>query len=212
MDAALQLAWESFAAGSFGIGAVITTGDGVVVSTGRNRILEQHPGDDILAGSSLAHAEMNALAKLPYQRYERDDLQLFTTLQPCLQCLGAIRLSPIRRVHVLAPDPLFRGVERIADATPFIASKWPTIIELEPSVSSVLSLLFPTHLAMFWGASNPGWDSALPGLTALAHTLVDTGELIALAATTSEVSVVEAALADRLATCLGEVAELQRMG
>jgi len=54
MHTALDLAWRSFGAGSFGIGAVVTDADGVVVATGRNRILEEDAGDDVLAGTSAA--------------------------------------------------------------------------------------------------------------------------------------------------------------
>jgi tRNA(Arg) A34 adenosine deaminase TadA len=68
MRGALELAWESFAVGSFGIGAVVTDRDGTVVATGRNRILEHDPGDDVLAGSSLAHAEMNGARQTPLPR------------------------------------------------------------------------------------------------------------------------------------------------
>ncbi|HMK10115.1 MAG TPA: hypothetical protein VK461_00890, partial [Acidimicrobiales bacterium] len=63
MHRAVELAWESFCAGSLGIGAVITL-DGEIAATGRNRLAESDPGADVLAGTSLAHAEMNALAKL----------------------------------------------------------------------------------------------------------------------------------------------------
>jgi tRNA(Arg) A34 adenosine deaminase TadA len=210
MDRALQLAWESFAAGSFGIGAVVALPDGTEVATGRNRILERDPGDDVLAGSSLAHAEMNALAKLPYRRHHGDELQLFTTLQPCLQCLGAIRLSPVRLVYVLAPDPLFRGVERIADVNPFVASNWPSIVELEVDEQAVLSLLFPTHLGEFWGLAHPWWPVELPVLTELARQLVASGELVDLAASVRDVSEVLAVLHDRLAECVDEVRHLQQ--
>src|SRR3954466_13784749 len=90
MHRAFELAWESFCAGSLGIGAVVTRGS-ELLTTGRNRLAENDPGDDVLAGTSLAHAEMNALAKLRWGA-DPDGLQLWTTLQPCLQCLGAIRL------------------------------------------------------------------------------------------------------------------------
>lgn len=101
MASAVQLAWESFCAGSLGIGAVIMLGDDVV-ATGRNRLNEHHAGDDVLAGTSLAHAEMNALAKLRWRQHRGAELHLWTTLEPCLQCLGAIRLSEVTHVHVLA--------------------------------------------------------------------------------------------------------------
>jgi tRNA(Arg) A34 adenosine deaminase TadA len=63
MHRAVELAWESFRAGSLGIGAVITR-DGETLATGRNRLAESDPGEVVLAGTSLAHAELNALAKL----------------------------------------------------------------------------------------------------------------------------------------------------
>ena len=67
---ALDLAWQSARAGSLGIGAVITDADGTVVATGRNRLMEHEPGEDLLAGTSLAHAEMNALGKLRWRGHD----------------------------------------------------------------------------------------------------------------------------------------------
>ena len=160
MEQAVELAWTSFSAGSLGIGAVITQ-HGEVLATGRNRLGETDPGDDVLAGTTLAHAEMNALAKVRVGT-PSDGLELWTTLQPCLQCLGAIRLSPVRRVHVLAPDPLFRGVEGARHLTEFIGRDWPDIFELAVDEWSVFSLLLHTHVALFWGIEVHGWCEALP--------------------------------------------------
>src|SRR5262245_16534019 len=141
MHRAMELAWASFAAGSLGIGAVITAPAGEPVAEGRNRLIEHDPGDDVLAGTSLAHAELNALAKLRWQAHP-DGLVLWTTLQPCIQCLGAIRISQVTEVHVLAPDPLFRGVEAVRHVTPFLASRWPTWVEEPIDEWAVLALLF----------------------------------------------------------------------
>ena len=62
MQHAVQLVWESFRGGSLGIGAVVTAPRGGIVAIGRDRLLEQHAGDDVLAGTSLAHAEMITIA------------------------------------------------------------------------------------------------------------------------------------------------------
>ena len=210
MERAVELAWESFRAGSLAVGAVVTR-HGETVATGRNRLAEQDPGDDVLAGTSLAHAEMNVLAKLPWGT-SGDGLALWTTLQPCLQCLGAIRLSPVPLVHVLAPDPLFRGVEGARDLNPFIASKWPTIIDFEVDEWSVFSLLLQTHVATFWGVEVPGWNEALPSVAALARELVDSAELLDLAAAEAPVDEVMARLEDRLRRCLPDVVALVRGG
>lgn len=208
MRRALELAWESTCAGSFGIGAVAVDPAGDVVATGRNRILEVDAGDDVIANSSLAHAEMNVLAKLPYRRYEGAGLRLHTTLQPCIQCLGAIRLSSIQRVHVLAPDPLWRGIERIVEHNTFLARSWPTIEELPVTEWSVFSLLLPTHLAVFWGNAAPGWHEAVPVVAALAHDLVMTGELVSAAADRASLDEITDRLWSHLTACVAEVAGL----
>ena len=209
---ALELAWESTRAGSFGIGAIAVDPSGATVATGRNRILETDSGDDVIANSSLAHAEMNVLAKLPYRHYEGAGVELHTTLQPCIQCLGAIRLSSIKRVHVLAPDPLWRGIERIVHHNEFLARNWPAIDELPVTEWSVFALLLPTHLAAFWGNSVPGWHEAVPAVGELARSLVATGELVAAAAEHVSLASITDALWTRLGECVDDVATLSTLG
>ncbi len=206
MHRAIELAWESFRAGSLGIGAVITR-DGGTVATGRNRLAESDPGEDVLAGSSLAHAELNALAKLRWGS-PSDGLELWTTLQPCLQCLGAVRLSPVRKVHALAPDPLFRGVEGARHLNEFIGRQWPEIVELPVDEWAALSLLFQTHVTTFWQVSIDGWNEALPSVAALAVDLVASSELLELASADTSVDDVADALWPRLSDCVADVAAL----
>lgn len=208
MHAALELAWTSFRSGSFGIGAVVTDPDGTIVASGRNRILERDAGDDVLAGSSLAHAEMNALAKLPYRAHEGAGLVLWTTLQPCIQCLGAIRLSSVADVRVLAPDPLFRGVEQIRHSTPFMGQNWPAITDRQVDEWAVLSVLFPTHLAAFWGSTSDGWVEHLPGICELATELARSHELIDLGRDHPSITPVADHLWERLTTHVPELATL----
>lgn len=168
MRHALKCALDAARAGSLAIGAVVSD-NGRAIARGRNRLHETDAGDDPIAGTSLAHAEINALAKLRFRAHEDDDLELHTTLQPCLQCLGAIRLAPVRRVIVLAPDPLWIGVEKIRDATPFVASNWPRIRTLESSQWSVLALLSPTRHALSHPRLAALWRDALPTTSALAR-------------------------------------------
>jgi tRNA(Arg) A34 adenosine deaminase TadA len=208
MRLAMELAWASISAGGLGIGAVITTVDGTVLATGRNRLFESDPGDDVLAGSSLAHAELNALAKLGFAHHRSNHLVLWTSLQPCLQCLGAIRLSDVDEVRVLAPDPLFRGVEQAQHLNGFIGRNWPAIRELVPDEWAVLSLLFPTHTAIFWNATVDGWNEQVPALVALATDLATSGELVAHAQRGDDLATVATALWDRLTPCIDDVARL----
>jgi len=204
---AMELAWQSFRAGSLGIGAVVTRGD-AVVSSGRNRLMESDAGDDVLAGTSVAHAEMNALAKLRWREYRGDELHLWTTLEPCLQCLGAIRLSEVTHVHVLSPDPIFRGIEEVRHLSSFLSSRWPVIEHRPVDEWAVLGLLFQTHVGVFWGASAPGWNERLPRLAGLATELVAAGELVDLAASPADVAAVAEQLWERLSTVVPEVAAL----
>ena len=206
MHRAVELAWDSFRAGSLGIGAVITR-DGETLATGRNRLAESDPGEDVLAGTSLAHAELNALAKLRWGS-PSDGLELWTTLQPCLQCLGAVRLSPVRKVQALAPDPLFRGVEGARHLNEFIGRQWPEIVELPVDEWAALSLLFQTHVTTFWQVSIEGWNETLPSVAALAAALVGSGELLDLASAKAAVDGVADALWSRLSECVADVAAL----
>jgi tRNA(Arg) A34 adenosine deaminase TadA len=118
-----RLAWESFQEGSVPVGAVLVSPSGAVVRTGRNR--RDGSGQPLgeLAGTNLAHAELNALATLPFGVYT--DHVLYTTLEPCLLCTAAIRYSHIGTVRFAAADPLWYGMDRLPEINHHIARWWP---------------------------------------------------------------------------------------
>ncbi|MEM9514836.1 MAG: deaminase [Actinomycetota bacterium] len=201
MRQALVRAFDAADAGSLAIGACIAADDRMV-ATGRNRLHEIEVGDDHVAGTSLAHAEINALAKLRFRAHESDELELHTTLQPCVQCLGAIRLAPISRVVVLTPDPLWIGVEQIRDATSFLAERWPRITTLPATEWSVLALLSPTRHALDHPRIAEPWRSALPTTSDLAEA-VDLADLVGESPPARA-----AAVWGDLSRCIDEVEEL----
>jgi tRNA(adenine34) deaminase len=84
------------------VGACASAAGGEIVWSARNRVndVEGPPGE--IFGSALAHAETNVRARLPFR--SRRDLVLTTTLQPCLQCAGAIRLGLVATVRFAGPD------------------------------------------------------------------------------------------------------------
>ena len=88
--------------GNIGVGACASTLAGEIIHGARNRVNDQDGPYGEIFGLSLAHAEMNVLARLEFRRYR--DLVLTTTLQPCLQCAGAIRLARIGTVPVAGHD------------------------------------------------------------------------------------------------------------
>lgn len=100
----LELVVDGIIAGSLGISAIVTTSDGEVISRGRNQLFDNHSSVNVVRMSSVAHAEINALANLPHQ-YQRDkSLRLYTTVEPCPMCLGAIAMSTIRHVYIGSRD------------------------------------------------------------------------------------------------------------
>lgn len=101
----INLAVEAYNAGSFGIAAVILEDNGNVVARGRNQLRDNLESCNTIRMTPIAHAEINALNNLPLQRQKDKDLILYTTVEPCPMCIGAIVMSKIRRVMVGSADP-----------------------------------------------------------------------------------------------------------
>jgi tRNA(adenine34) deaminase len=110
---ALQLAWEAFGAGTIPVGAVVTNADGEVLARGRNRMFATSAPAGQIFGSRVAHAEINALVQLGTER-RYFDCTLWTTLEPCAQCIGAAWLSTIGRVMFAASD-VYGGASKLIE-------------------------------------------------------------------------------------------------
>ncbi len=91
MRAALAEAELAGKAGELPIGAVIVH-NGQIVATGRAR--------HVARSSNMAHAEMNALltAEQYLAAHARDGCVIYTSVEPCVMCLGAIVMSNIRHI------------------------------------------------------------------------------------------------------------------
>lgn len=97
---AVTQAWESWRAGSAGVGAALTDESGRVIAHGRNRMAE--PGSAPLSGTVMAHAEMDVLRQVPFRT--RVTGALYTTFEPCLMCAATIVLyQGTREVRVPRP-------------------------------------------------------------------------------------------------------------
>ena len=70
--------------------------NGAIVAAGRGHRYEAMAPDGQLAGTHIAHAEVNALAQLSAQRHW-DDTLLLTSLEPCVMCHGAAIQSTVAR-------------------------------------------------------------------------------------------------------------------
>ena len=104
---AFRQAWEALRTGNIAVGACAATPAGEIVRSARNRVRDSEAPPGEVSGSSLAHAEINVLARLPFGSGR--ELVLTTTLEPCLQCSAAIRLGPIRTVRFAGADRYWDG-------------------------------------------------------------------------------------------------------
>jgi tRNA(Arg) A34 adenosine deaminase TadA len=122
-QAAFRLAWEGRQAGSVPVGAVVTDQHGSIVATGRNRRLDASAPAGQLAGTNIAHAEVNALAQLAPGNYS--DHMLYSTLEPCLLCTAAATHSHIGVIRYAATDSLCAGLRDLPTLNERIADRWP---------------------------------------------------------------------------------------
>jgi tRNA(adenine34) deaminase len=111
MRMALDLAREAAAAGEVPVGAVLLLGDRIA-GRGRNAPIGR--------SDPTAHAEILALreACAGMQNYRLEGAVLYTTLEPCVMCAGALVAARIAKVVFGARDLRFGGVRskfRLAD-------------------------------------------------------------------------------------------------
>jgi tRNA(adenine34) deaminase len=105
------LAREAEQAGEVPVGAIVVM-NGQVIGRGRNAPIELH--------DPSAHAEMIALreAAKAIENY-RVEATLYSTLEPCVMCAGALVAARVTRLVFGARDLRFGGVRskfRIADS------------------------------------------------------------------------------------------------
>ncbi len=98
MQAALAEARAAFAAEEVPVGAVVAF-EGRILAAGQNRVLR--------TSDPTAHAEVVALraAAMALNNYRLTDCTLYTTLEPCSMCAGAILHARIERLVFATPDP-----------------------------------------------------------------------------------------------------------
>ncbi|MDQ1511159.1 MAG: tRNA(adenine34) deaminase [Actinomycetota bacterium] len=178
--AAFDEAWTSFGSGSAGVGAVITDDTGSIVATGRSRVFDQPDGCTPLAGTFMAHAEMNALACLPVDSY--DGYTLYSTFEPCVMCAATIRIYRIPRVRYAADDPVWGGMHELFATFEPIARALPARERLGGPYGAFAHVLHLSWLAdRAPQAVTAAHDSVAPQHLELARSLAQHGHLRRLA-------------------------------
>jgi tRNA(adenine34) deaminase len=112
MREALSLAAEAEAAGEVPVGAVVVR-DGVVLGRGFNRPIER--------ADPTAHAEIMALREAAQRtgNYRLEETTMYSTLEPCVMCAGALVNARVDRLVFGGRDLRFGGVRskfRVADS------------------------------------------------------------------------------------------------
>ena len=112
MRQALALAEEAQALGEVPVGAVVVLGN-QVVGRGRNSPIAQN--------DPTAHAEMLAIREACAHagNYRLDGATLYSTLEPCVMCAGALVAARVETLVFAARDLRFGGVRskfRLADS------------------------------------------------------------------------------------------------
>jgi tRNA(adenine34) deaminase len=87
------------AAGEVPVGAILVGADAQILARGNNQVLR--------ASDPTAHAEIVALrsAGAASGNYRLLGTTLYTTLEPCTMCAGAILHARVARLVYAAPDP-----------------------------------------------------------------------------------------------------------
>lgn len=113
MRRAIELATAAAAEGEVPVGAVIVGPDGQLLGEGRN--------SPIASIDPTAHAEIAALRQAAANtgNYRLDGAAMYTTLEPCVMCAGALVHARLRRLFFAARDLRYGGVRskfRLADS------------------------------------------------------------------------------------------------
>lgn len=103
MGLALEQAENALSQGEFPVGCVIVQ-EGEVIAKGAR----QGTTPDTLFFSEVDHAEIRALKSLEGlgREFKPEKTTLFSTMEPCLMCLGAIILSGIQKIVFAYEDPM----------------------------------------------------------------------------------------------------------
>lgn len=152
-QACFEEAWSAYCHGSLPHGAVVVDANGRIVSRGRNRIREKGAEGREFAGNRLAHAELNALVALDWSAVDIYSCQLYSTIEPCPMCVGAVRMTHMQSLHYAARDggagatslterpPYFQQHKDIEICAPTDADLELTLMALQ--VESTLSQAHP---------------------------------------------------------------------
>ena len=122
---AFNEAWDAYRNNTCPIGVAILDADGNIMATGRNQV--NADGDGQLKYHQIAHAEINAILNLSEVNDETihkniRTYTLYSTMEPCPLCFGAIVMGSIRNVKYAARDN-WAGAAALNNSIDYIKGK-----------------------------------------------------------------------------------------
>ncbi len=116
LELALQEAKVALESNTYPVGAILVNENDEIIGKGRNGV---HPLQDI-----TAHAEVDAIRQAGSSMFKAKvhnrKFTLYSTLEPCPMCTGAILFAKIQRVVWLLNDDLgFGGYKKMKDSNLF---------------------------------------------------------------------------------------------
>lgn len=139
---AVGIALEAEAGGNLPVGAVVVLGGEVVAEAG-NAVLSPayHPG---------RHAEIEALRLVPASLWPRGrEMSVYTTLEPCVMCAGALLLHGVGRIVFGAADPTGGAGPLLAHLPAYYAGGAGVPLWLGPLLPEVCDPLYARVLSGF---------------------------------------------------------------
>jgi len=153
---AIELAHEAERRGNLPIGAVVCLDEGIV-SEGMNAIWR--PVLDI-----TRHAEMEALRSVTPSLWARSrEMTLYTTLEPCMMCAGALLQAQLGRVVFGSADPY--GGSRLGQThlAPYFREQLLLMEWAGPALPDLCDPLLQRVMALVRERERAGLNQAPPG-------------------------------------------------
>ena len=178
----LESAWESYREGSVPIGAAIVDPQGRIVAQGRNRRAGGLGGtENQITAGPLAHAEVNAILALDTSGLDPRSCELYTLVEPCPLCVGAICMANIKVVHYAAADA-WSGSTDLLQASRYL--RWKAIRASAANIPHLVSIVHMVQVDEWIRREHPRlvevfecWSRAYPADVRLGQKLHDSGEL-----------------------------------
>ena len=109
-------AWDAMKSGSVPSGAVIYDREG-------NLLAESHNGfKNTNVNPYTSHSCINAINQLSLRNVESNSgLTIYSSMEPCFMCLGAIAISNIKEIHSASRDLFYGATHHLYDDAALIA-------------------------------------------------------------------------------------------